>query len=109
MRNVLLKYLAAAVFACSAATSSATIIPVEEAVEAVALEVRLGDDLTGSVAGRSCGTRELKSFPVTPDTQAFENNVRVDLIRLRDRAGAPATIIYDIRSGKATKVIWFRN
>ena len=86
----------------------ATIIPVEEAVEAVAIQVRLTDDLTGRVSGRSCDTCELKRFPITPETQAIENNVRVDLRRLRDWHGKPATIIYNLRSGKATRILWFR-
>ncbi len=86
----------------------ATIIPVEEAVEAVAIQVRLNDDLTGRVSGRSCDTCELKRFPITPETQAIENNVRVDLRRLRDWHGKPATIIYNLRSGKATRILWFR-
>ncbi len=86
----------------------ATIIPVEEAVEAVSLVVRLDDDLTGTVAGRSCGACELKRFPVTTATEAYENNLRVDLRRLLDQHGKPATIIYNLRSGKATRILWIR-
>lgn len=109
MRNVLIKTAAAAFLAMAFSTSAwATIIPVEEAVEAVALRVRLGNDLTGTVAGRSCDSCELKEFPVTSATQAFENNERVDLRRLRDRYGKPATIIYNIRSGEATRILWIR-
>lgn len=91
-----------------AGPSLATIIPVEDAVEAVSLRVRLSDDLTGKVGGRSCETCELKEFPITPQTRAFENNQQVDLRRLRDWYGKPATIIYNIRSGEATRILWFR-
>ena len=108
MRNALINYTLAAFVALTVSTVSwATIIPVEEAVEAVALEVRLGNDLTGTVVGRSCDTCERKEFPVTSATQAFENDVRVDLRKLLDQHGKPATIIYNIRSGEATRILWF--
>jgi hypothetical protein len=109
MRNALINSTIAALLTLAFSTSSwATIIPVEEAVEAVALQVRLNENLTGSVAGRSCDSCELKEFPVTNATQAFENNERVDLRRLRDWYGKPATIIYNIRSGEATRILWIR-
>lgn len=109
MRKALMKHTLAALAALAvSAPGWATIILVEDAVEAVALEVRLEDDLTGTVVGRSCENCERKRFPITPQTQALENNVRVDLRRLRDRHGKPATIIYNIRSGEATRILWFR-
>ncbi len=109
MRKALIKHpLAALLTLALAAPAWATIILVEEAVEAVALDVRLNDDLTGTVTGSSCDGCERKRFPVTPQTQALENNVRVDLRRLRDQHGKPATIIYNIRSGEATRILWFR-
>ena len=109
MRNAFINYTLAGVFALAvAAPSWATIIPVEEAVEAVALEVRLEEDLTGTIAGRSCERCELKRFPVTPATEAYENNVRVNLRSLLDRHGKPGTIIYNIRSGEATRILWIR-
>ena len=109
MRNAFFNYTLGAVFALAfSAPGWATIIPVEEAVEAVALQVRLGNDLTGKVGGRSCDACELKEFPVTSATQAFEDDVRVDLRRLFDRHGKPATIIYNLRSGEATRILWFR-
>ena len=109
MRNEFINSTLAAVFALAFPTSGwATIIPVEEAVEAVALQVRLGSDLTGKVGGRSCDSCELKEFPVTSATQAFENNERVDLRMLRDQNGKPGTIIYNLRTGEATRIIWIR-
>lgn len=91
-----------------AASGWATIIPVEEAVEAVALDLRLNDDGTGTVSGGSCDACERKRFPVTLQTQAFENNVRVDIRRALEQRGQPATIIYNLRSGEATKIMWSR-
>ena len=108
MRKALITSTLALVALVFASPGWATIIPVEEAVEAVAIQVRLSDDLTGRVSGRSCETCELKRFPITPETQAIENNQRVDLRRLRDWHGKPATIIYNLRSGNATRIIWFR-
>ena len=109
MRNALMKHVLAALIALAASSGAwATIILVEDAVEAVALEVRLGRDMTGTVVGRSCDSCERRTFPITPQTQALENNVRVDLRRLRDQHGKPATIIYNIRSGEATRILWFR-
>ena len=109
MRHALIHYTFAAVVALVTASASwATIIPIEEAVESVALEVRLNENLVGTVVGRSCDTCERKEFPVTPQTQALENNIRVDLRKLRDQHGKPATIIYNIRSGEATRILWFR-
>ncbi len=109
MRHAVIKYALATALALVASTAGwATIIPVEEAVEAVALEVSLNENLTGTVGGRSCQSCDLKEFPVTGATQAYENNVRVDLRKLIDRHGKPATIIYNIRSGEATRILWIR-
>ena len=109
MRKAFTHYTLAMVFALVAATTSwATIIPVEEAVEAVALDVRLNNDMTGTVSGASCSQCERKRFPVTRATEAYENNQRVDLRKLRDQQGKPATIIYNIRSGEATRILWIR-
>ena len=108
MRKAFITATLAVIALAFASPGWATIIPLEEAVEAVAIQVRLSNDLTGRVSGRSCDTCEMKRFPITPETQAIENNVRVDLRRLRDWHGKPATIIYNLRSGKATRIIWFR-
>lgn len=91
-----------------AAPAGATLIPVEEAVETVELGIRLNDDLTGTVTGKSCDECETRSFEVTAETQAIENRTRVDIRRTLDQVGKPATILYNIRSGKATKIIWWQ-
>ncbi len=91
-----------------AVPASATLVPVEEAVETVALDIRLNDDLTGTVSGRSCDDCRRRSFAITPETQAIENRTRVDLRRALEQRGRPATILYNIRSGKATKIIWWQ-
>ena len=108
--NTRIKLTFALFLACCgiSAGALATIIPVEEAVETVALQLRLDNDLTGTVSGRSCSGCEQQRFTVTPATQAFENNVQVDLRRALERNGKPATIIYNIRSGDAVKLIWTR-
>ena len=93
--------------AALALPARATLVPIEDALETVALDVRLRDDLTGTVTGKSCDTCESKRFAVTPQTQAIHNKVRVNLRQILEQRGKPATIIYNIRSRDATKIIWW--
>ena len=110
MRTPLFRQMLAAItLLMMALPAAATIIPREEAVEAVAVTVTLRDDLTGRISGRSCNACETKTFPLTPETQAVKNNQRVDLLQLRSLNGKPATIIYNIRTGLATRILWFGN
>ena len=89
-----------------ASATAAPLIAQEEAVETVALQLRLNRDLTGTVSGKSCERCALRRFPVTESTIAIENNNRVDLRRALERNGQPATIMYSLETGNATKIIW---
>lgn len=86
--------------------AGATIIPVEGAVETVALEISLRDDRTGTVSGRSCAECERRSFAVTRATRAYRNSQPVDIRDALRQRGKPAAIIYDLESGQATKILW---
>ena len=62
-----------------AGPASAAVVTLEQAVEAVALDLRLNPDSTGTVRGRSCARCALREFPVSAATKALHNNDRVDL------------------------------
>ena len=95
---------------CASAPAGAMrdIVYVEEAVETNSLEIRLDEQGQGKVAGRACNKCELQEFPVTPATQALQNNQPVDLSRALNQRGKPATIIYNLESGNATRILWWQ-
>jgi len=107
MRQTVVKWGSTVMFVLTlAGGASAAVESLEEAVEAVALELRLNPDLTGTVGGRSCESCELKEFAVNASTRAFAGKTQVDLRKALKHNGMPATIVYDVHSGKATKIIW---
>ena len=81
-------------------------IPYEEAVEAMAIDVRIANDATGTVSGRQCDDCELHRFRITSDTVFIEDAKVVGIRELRARNGQPATIIYNIETRLAAKIIW---
>lgn len=105
MRTLLLTTTCALTLAFGA-SFSAPPIPVEEAVEALAIHVRVATDRTGRISGRQCEACELHTFPVTPRTRFSANGVPVGVDELRLHNGLPATIIYNLRSGEATRIVW---
>ena len=81
-------------------------IPYEEAVEALAIDVRIANDSTGYVSGRQCDECETHRFKITPETKFIGNAQVVGIRELRARNGKPATIIYNLKTRLAAKIVW---
>jgi len=98
--------LAAALLLLIAAPAAAELIPVSEAVETQALMVKVRANGGGHVAGRECDDCPLHRFRVSPQTRYIAAGKPVSVVELRARNGQPATIIYNLKSGLATRVLW---
>lgn len=86
--------------------AQAILEPVEEGVEAMALFVRVDPQGRGHVSGRECDDCDERRFAVSPTTRYTREGVDVGVAELRAHNGQPATIIYNLKSGLATRIIW---
>ncbi|GEM_PF-6308562 len=100
------KTLAAALLLLVASPAAAVLIPVSEAIEALTLIVDVRADGRGQVSGRECDDCPLRRFRVSPQTRYSADGQPVGVAELRARNGQPATIIYNLESGLATRVLW---
>jgi hypothetical protein len=89
-----------------ATAANAELVALEEAIEAGRLTIFLDDDLNGSVIGRNCPTCPSLQITVNRATRAIEQGRDVPLQRIRERAAKGATVIYDVKTMTATKIIW---
>lgn len=79
---------------------------VEGSVEATAVSVFLSKNGKGFVNVRTCSGCAVQKFPITEATVAYENGQPVNLDKLKNPRGKPATVNYDAETGAATKIMW---
>jgi hypothetical protein len=85
---------------------AAKLIPVEEALETQALYVSVNAGGRGQVGGRACEGCPQQRFTLAPKVRFSTQGQAADVAALRARNGQSATIIYNLESGLATKVLW---
>lgn len=88
------------------APAQAILEPVEEGLEAMRLIVRVDAQGRGHVSGRECEDCPERRFEVTHATRYTRDGVDVGVAELRAHNGEPATIIYNLKSGLATRILW---
>lgn len=77
-----------------------------QTIEAVKLQIMLGDDLKGYVTGRICDQCNLLRVNVTPDTKAFAGSLAVPLIEAKKRAGKEALVTFEEETLKVVTIHW---
>lgn len=82
------------------------IIPTHNTIKSVSLRMNLGDDLYGIVVSKVCSFCRTIKFTVTPNTIAYNNNVKVPLEEAKSRIGRYATIIYDLKTNNVSAIRW---
>ena len=97
--------LAGLLLALASGAAQAVLELVEQAVEAVELEVRVDASRTGYAIGARCDTCRKQRFTITPETVYVRNAQRVDPSQASSFSGRPGTIIYDIETREVTKIL----
>ena len=76
---------------------------VENALEIEKLKIALNDGENGFVMD------DQARFEITPETRAIEDGKVVELARAKERFGKSASVFYDIKTLKVTKISWTSN
>lgn len=82
------------------------IIPTHNTIKSVSLRMNLDDDLYGIVVSKVCSFCRTIKITVTPNTIAYNNNVKVPLEEAKSRIGRYATIIYDLKTNNVSAIRW---
>lgn len=64
----------------------------------------LDEDLHGTVVSIVCGFCRTIKITVTPNTLAYNNNVKVPLEQVKSRIGRYATVIYDLKTNNVSAI-----
>ena len=105
MKNILFN-LSLLVFIAIPVSGNSELIMVEDAIEAAFVEVKIDSDLKGTISAAPCDKCKLQRFKLTSATQAEHNGRKVHLSRIKKLDGKPATVVYNIKTKTAVKVIW---
>ena len=81
-------------------------IILEESFESEKLNIRMTNDLKGTIKGRICGHCEEMTVTITPETKAFENRKPVPLIEAKKRYGKPALVVFDVKTKIVNRIRW---
>ena len=82
------------------------IIPTHNTIKSVSLRMNLDDDLNGTVVSKVCSFCRTIKITVTPNTIAYNNNIKVPLEEAKSRIGRYATIIYDLKTKNVSAIRW---
>ncbi len=75
-------------------------------LEVLSLKMILSNDGTGIIKNVSCGGCTFKFAKITKNTKAFVNGARVDLLRVRERAGNTIFIEFVRKTGEVLAMRW---
>ena len=82
------------------------IIRTHNTIKSVSLRMNLDDNLHGIVVSKVCSFCKTIKITVTPNTIAYNNNVKVPLEEAKTRIGRYATIIYDLKTKNVSAIRW---
>ncbi len=82
------------------------IIRTHNTIRSVSLRMNLDDNLHGIVVSKVCSFCKTIKITVTPNTTAYNNNVKVPLAEAKSRIGRYATIIYDLKTKNVSAIRW---
>lgn len=75
-------------------------------ISSVSLRIHLDKDLHGFVDSKQCSFCKNIRITITPQTTAYENNIKVPLEKAIDRIGRHATVIYELKTNKVSSIRW---
>ena len=84
-------------------TAGQEITQTHNTIKSVSLRMSLDDDLNGLIESKVCSFCQTIKIKVTPDTIAYDNNVKVPLQQAKERIGRFATVIYDLKTNNVKR------
>lgn len=81
-------------------------IQTHNTITSVALRMQLNDDLYGTIESKVCSFCKTLKIKITPQTTAYDNDVKVPLKEARNRIGRNATIIYELKTNIVSAIRW---
>ncbi len=82
------------------------ILKTQQTINSGYLRISLNDNLHGFVDSKMCSLCKSIRIIITPDTIAYDNNVKVPLEHAKKRIGRFATIIYDLKTKNISAIRW---
>ena len=82
------------------------LINIEEAIEAASVNPHIDGKLHGYISVNPCDKCKWVKLKVTPETLAEHQGKRVHLNQVNSLGGKPATVVYDVKTRTAVKIIW---
>jgi hypothetical protein len=70
------------------------------------LKIKQSNDGSGIIKEVTCSDCDFQFVKITPDTKVFVNNINVDVLRARDRAGKAAYIEFDKATAEVKHIYW---
>jgi len=81
-------------------------VALESSIEASRIEVTMDQAGQGTLRVMPCAGCQSQSFAITPQVLVIEQGHRVSHEALRARDGQPATVLFDPKSRRLTRIIW---
>jgi hypothetical protein len=86
--------------------SGLEILKTHNTISSVSLRLHLNDNLHGFVDSKLCSFCKKIRITITPNTAAYENNIKVPLQQAINRIGRSATITYELKTNKVSSIRW---
>jgi len=86
--------------------SGQEILKTQNTIKSVSLRISLNDDLHGFIDSKLCSFCKTIRINITPKTLAYNNNVKVPLLKAKERIGQFATVIYDLKTKNISAIRW---
>ncbi|MBG7610295.1 MAG: hypothetical protein IZT55_05445 [Anaerolineae bacterium] len=86
--------------------SGKDILKTHNTIKSVSLRISLDDNLHGFVDSKVCSFCKTIRINITPETIAYDNNVKVPLQQAKKRIGQYATVIYDLKTRNISAIRW---
>ena len=71
------------------------------------LRIQLDDSLHGFIESKTCIFCKTIKVNITPNTKAYNNNVKVPLEQAKGRRGQFATVIYELKTNNVSAIRWW--
>jgi len=86
--------------------SGQEILRTHNIIKSVSLRISLNDNLHGFIDSKLCSFCKTIRINITPETIAYDNNVKVPLQQAKGRIGQYATVIYDLKTRNISAIRW---
>jgi len=82
------------------------ILKTHNTISSVSLRMQLDSSLHGFVDSKLCSFCKKLRITITPETAAYENNVKVPLQKAINRIGRHASVTYELKTKNVSSIRW---